>query len=373
MTEKILLKDILFNKEKFWLIASEISLVYPDFLQKKFLDDILRDFAMLELKQRISLIADNLHKYLPQDYETALEVLLKSLPEPLNPSLQDDDFGDFIYASYSEFIAQNGCKKQYLEISLNALKEVTKRFSAEYAIRNFLNKFPNETLSFLKNCSFDENYHVRRLASEGLRPKLPWGKKINICYKKAAEILNNLYFDNCRFVTRSAANHLNDISKIDADFVINLLKTWQKQQKANEKELNFIISHSLRNLLKQGDKQALQMIGINDEVNFEISDFFCKKSLKLGENLEFSFNLFAKKDVKTIINYKIYFQNKAGKLGIGKVFLIKKCNLEAGKRINFSKKHLFRDFTTRNIYLGVHKLEILVNGKVLQESSFNLF
>ena len=82
---------------------------YPDFC-RKILDDILRDFAMLELKQRISLIADNLYKYLPQDYETALEVLLKSLPEPLNPSLQDDDFGDFIYASYSEFIAQNGCK-----------------------------------------------------------------------------------------------------------------------------------------------------------------------------------------------------------------------------------------------------------------------
>jgi 3-methyladenine DNA glycosylase AlkC len=373
MKAKIVLKDILFNQAKFALIASQIKAVYADFSCDDFIDEILKNYQNLELKQRILLIAKILQKYLPKNYEKALEILLKSLPRPLNPSLQDNDFGDFIYASYSEFIAQNGCKKQYLEISLNALKQVTMRFSAEYAIRDFLNNFPNETLEFLKNCSLDKNYHVRRLASEGLRPKLPWGKKINICYKKAAEILNNLYFDNCRFVVRSSANHLNDIAKIDAEFAINILKTWQKQKKASEKELNFIISHSLRSLVKQGDKQALQMLGINDEVDFEISDFFYKKNVKLGENLEFSFDLMAKKDVKAIINYKIYFQTKAQKLGIGKVFLTKKCNLRVGEKINLSKKHLIKNLTTRKIYLGVHKLEILVNGKVLQREFFDVF
>lgn len=106
---------------------------------------------------------------------------------------------------------------------------MTKRFSAEYSIRNFINTFPTETFEMLEDCSLSENYHERRLASEGCRPKLPWGKKLTIDYNFTIKLLDNLQMDKTRFVTRSVANHLNDISKIDALLVIETLKRWTKK------------------------------------------------------------------------------------------------------------------------------------------------
>ena len=115
-----------------------------------------------------------------------------------------------------------------MEISLKGLKEITKRFSAEDAIRYFLNAFPDKTLTFLIDCARDENYHVRRLATEGTRPKLPWAQKLTIDYHLALPILEILHGDKTRYVTRSVANHLNDISKIDPDLVLDTLRKWQE-------------------------------------------------------------------------------------------------------------------------------------------------
>ena len=155
-----------------------------------------------------------LKKYLPADYAEAVNILLKALPEPLNENRTDDDFGDFIYAPYSDFVAHYGCIEANLAFSLAALKEMTKRFSAEDAIRYFINAFPKETLKTLYAWTSDSNYHVRRLCSEGTRPKLPWSQKINIPPEDALPILHALFADKTRYVTRSVANHLNDIAKI---------------------------------------------------------------------------------------------------------------------------------------------------------------
>ena len=133
-------------------------------------------FPTLELIQRIAHISSCLYEYLPDAYPAALDIILNSLPPALDPTKTDDDFGDFIFAPLSLFVATYGCTQNHLERSLQALKEITKRFSAEDAIRYFINAFPDETGSFLLGCAQDENYHVRRLASEGTRPKLPWSQ-----------------------------------------------------------------------------------------------------------------------------------------------------------------------------------------------------
>lgn len=373
MTEKILLKDLLFNEKKLLLIAGQIKAVYPDFSEKKFCAEVNLQFQKLELKQRINLIAVFLKKYLPKNYKIALKILLDSLPEPLNEDLSDNDFGDFIYASYSEFIVQNGCDEKNLQISLQALKEVTKRFSAEYAIRNFINKFPAVSLEFLRQCSADKNYHVRRLSSEGLRPNLPWGKKIIIPYKKAAEILENLYFDSTRFVTRSCANHLNDITKIDPDFVIQLLKGWKKSKKQQEKEMDFIVKHALRNLIKQGYKPALEMLGFHHNAKITLSDFALSKKVLLNENLDFSFALRSFENANVVVDYIIYFCNEKNILRRGKVFKLKNFTLEKNKISTLSKKHKMpKHLTTRRLHEGECKIEIKVNGEVLQSANFLL-
>lgn len=373
MTQKILLKDLLFNEVKYNLIARQIKRNYDDFERENFVCELISRSQKLELKQRINLVADLLKKYLPRAYQEATNILLKSLPNPLNPKLSDYDFGCFIYASYAEFVAKNGCDKKNLAFSLQALKEITKRFSCEYAIRDFINKFPDETFAFLEKLSRDENYHVRRLASEGSRPKLPWGKKIHTPIAKALPILENLYYDKTRFVVRSVANHLNDISKIDAALVLEILKRWKKSPKQNEKEMNFIICHALRNLIKKGDEQALELLGVNHQVEVNLTKFFFSKAVKMNENLEFSFVLNAKEDASLVVDYAIIFVNKAGKIGGKKVFKLKKFSAKKDENISFSKRHKLReDMTTRKLYSGIHGLEIMVNGKILKNCEFDL-
>ncbi|HHC11373.1 MAG TPA: hypothetical protein ENK79_01910 [Campylobacterales bacterium] len=273
MAKKFSLKDELFNPKKVHQIASEIKSVYATFEQGKFEKEVVDKFPELELKERIIHIRNMFAKYLPSDYIEAITILLKALPKELDPTLNDNDFGEFIYAPYSDFVATFGCCKEHLEFSLQALLEMTKRFSVEYAIRDFINVFPKESFEMLVACSLSENYHERRLASEGLRHKLPWGKKINLDYRLPISILDNLYYDKTRFVTRSVANHLNDISRIDASLVIETLVRWKASQKQSEKEMQFIFSHSLRTLVKEGNIEALELLGYRANPAIEIINF----------------------------------------------------------------------------------------------------
>jgi len=373
MQKKFSLKDELFNPEKVHQIASEIKAVYKAFEQEKFEKEVTDKFSELELKERIAHIRDMFAKYLPNDYVEATTILLKVLPKELDPTLGDDDFGEFIYAPYSDFVATFGCKEEYLKFSLQALREMTKRFSVEYAIRDFINAFPKESFEMLRECSLSQNYHERRLASEGCRPKLPWGKKISLDYTLPIILLDNLYHDKTRFVTRSVANHLNDIAKIDASLVIKTLKRWIDSKKQNEKEMQFIVSHSLRTLVKEGNIEALELLGYGANPMIEIVNFNLNSlEVSIGEALEFSFTIKAQANEALMIDYVLYFQTKAGKL-TPKVHKIKKLELKTEEQMSICKKHLFKaNMTTRKLYAGEHRLALQINGKVLNEVMFLL-
>lgn len=374
MAEKFSLKDYLFNKNSVEKIANEIYGVYPSFRKKQFVTDTLSKFPELALKQRISWISDMLKKYLPENYTEAVTILLRALPSPLDHTKTDNDFGEFIYAPYAEFIAKNGRTKNNLVFSLQALKEITMRFSAEDAIRYFLNDFPDETLATLKEWSKDSHYHVRRLASEGTRPKLPWAQKLLIAPEKALPILENLYYDNTRYVTRSVANHMNDISKINSDLTLQILKKWKDSQKQNEKEMEYIIHHALRSLIKGGNPQAISFLQFSTDPQILLSDFYITNDpVKMGDSLEFHFTIKAKDDEKLIIDYVLYFINKDGKLTNKKVFKIKKLSLKKNQSITITKKHkMLEQMTTRSLYPGKHKIIIQVNGKQMIEKYFDL-
>jgi len=148
--EKILLKDQLFNRMKVEKIAREIMDVYPKFEKSMFVKDVITGFLDRELKARISWIAECLRNFLPADFKKAVSILNEALPPPNNPNLSDNDFGDFIYAPYTDFIAKYGCTRECIDISLSAIYQMTKRFSAEDSIRYFINAYPKETLVYLK-------------------------------------------------------------------------------------------------------------------------------------------------------------------------------------------------------------------------------
>ena len=373
MKEKFSLKDELFNTAKVQKIAREIKAVYPDFDQKEFEFNIVEQFPNLELKERMYHIRDMLAGYLPRDYKEAVDILLKALPSELNTNKYDNDFGDFIYASYSEYIATFGCNREVLYFSFQALREITKRFSVEFAMRDFINTYPEETFQMLELCSLSDNYHERRLASEALRPKLPWAKKINTEYDKAILILDNIFYDKARYVTRSVANHLNDISKIDEALVIATLKRWKASEKQNNKEMEYIITHALRTLIKQGNEKALLLLGYKKDPNILLSDLaFYQDEVPLGESLIFDFAIEAKEDCDLLVDYIIHFKTKSGKTS-PKVHKIKKLSLKAGDSIKISKKHPFKaNMSTRKLYFGEHKIELQINGVCYAANTFVL-
>lgn len=373
MAEKVLLKDTLFTPFKVRKIALEIKRVYPDFKELGFEKEVCEAFPKLELKARIYHIRDMLSTYLPKEYELAVEILLKSLPKELDSSKSDNDFGDFIYAPYSEYVTLYGCRDEHLKFSLLALREITKRFSVEFAIRDFINSYPKETLEMLSSCAMSYNYHERRLASEGLRPKLPWAKKLTLDHREPLVHLDQLFYDNTRYVTRSVANHLNDIAKIDAPLVIETLKRWKSSGKQDPKEMDYIINHGLRTLVKQGDEDALMLLGYVKEPNIRVSSFMVHTEyVIIGDSLIFDITLEAKEDTKLIIDYIVHFRTKAGTFS-PKVHKLKKIELKKDRTITLEKKHLFKaNMSTRKLYVGEHKVELQINGVIYKEHTFIL-
>jgi 3-methyladenine DNA glycosylase AlkC len=373
MTEKVLLKDLLFNDAKVERIAGEIHRAYPSFSRDAFSRDVVSGFPQRELKARIAWIAECLKTHLPDDYPRAVGILVRALPPPNDPKRSDDDFGDFIHAPYSEFVARNGCTKAHLRLSLDALREITQRFSAEDAIRHFINAFPKETLHELLKWSGSAHYHVRRLCSEGTRPKLPWSRNIDIPVDAPLPILDRLVADRTRYVTRSVANHVNDISKIDPDLALTTLGRWKKTGRQTPEEMDFIVRHALRTLIKQGHPKAMKLLGLDHSPPVRVSKLRVPAQVEMNTALEFSFSIRSEKNVRVLIDYTLHFQNKAGKPESRKVFKLTAIDLETRSPVTVSKRHMLREkMTTRTLYPGRHMIDVQVNGKTLASAEFLL-
>lgn len=368
------LKDQLFNRNKVDMIAGQITRVYPQFDHIPFVNDTVARFSDLELKERINWISDQLKTFLPSDYNDALRILLASLPAECDPTLSDNDFGDFIYAPYAHFVAKWGCNAHDLETSLNALEIITTRFSAEDAIRYFINAFPTESLAKMIEWTIHHHYHVRRLASEGSRPKLPWSQKINLSISDTLPILNALYKDKTRYVTRSVANHLNDISKLDPQLTIDLLSQWKQTGRQTAKELSFIITHSLRTLIKKGHPDAMKLLNFSPSPQVTLSDFrVISPTIQIGDSMAFEFVVTSTQHEAVVIDYTIHFQNKSGQMSSKKTYKFKQLTLAPGAAMPLSKLHPFRaNMTTRTLYPGPHQVDLHINGTVVGTAPFNL-
>lgn len=179
------------------------------------------------------------------------------------------------------------------------MEEFTKSSSSEFVIRHFINNYPN-TMNKMLEWSKSSNYHVRRLSSEGCRPRLPWAIGLPIFQRDPSliiPILDNLKLDSEMYVRKSVANNINDISKDNPDIVIDLCKKWLKEYENNE-NLWWIVKHGLRTLLKQGNKEALNIFGYESFDTYVVNNFIFDKKVKLGDKLNFSFEICSKKSHK---------------------------------------------------------------------------
>lgn len=351
-------------------MAEHIRHHYPQFDSRRFVQ-LSPQLAALEMKSRIRLICDYLHSHLPQDYKSALRILLKATtaPHPKYDSLKGFDLWAF-----TEFVHRYGLED--LDASLRALHTLTQRFTGEFAIRPFLIHRQEETLAVLKRWAHDKNYHVRRLVSEGSRPRLPWGEVLQAFIKDpkpTLALLEELKYDDELYVRKSVANHLNDITKTHPDLVLRTLKSWSKNCPAEHQEkVDWITRHALRTQIKAGNPKALRLLGYHTDAEVRMSDLKLRKSkVKAGDYLEFSFSLTSRQMAKVVVDYAIHYKKSNGG-NSSKVFKLANKELPAREPIVISKRHSFKPVTTRRLYSGRHIVEILVNGRSLGRKEFQV-
>lgn len=371
MAEKFSLKDHLFNHETVSLLGGHFEDAGV-FKARPFIDQVMGQMAALELMDRIKMIAAVLDDHLPPDFRAAGDAIVGALPPPLDPTLQDDDFGRFIYAPLGVYVENHGLA-DHVDHSLDVLEAITQRFSVEFSIRAFLNAHQDKTLERMQDWVTHDHYHVRRLVSEGTRPKLPWGKAIGLTSDQTLPLLDRLHGDPTRFVTRSVANHLNDITKSDPDTVIATLARWQKAQRQDAKELDWMRRHTLRGLIKAGHSGAMMHLGYDPDVAIHVTGFeIAPTEVKRGDAVDINVTLAAQQDAPLVIDYVIDFMKANGKTA-PKVFKLKVLEARAGKALSLKKRHVFKEnATTFTLYPGPHRLHLQINGRIVQSLDFDL-
>ena len=358
------LKEQLFSIETITYFTNTLKSVYLPLDEERFISRVLFDIKDKELKERGTVITLLLKEVLPSDFIEATSIL-KEFAKIAKPNM-------FVHMGVLEYVEFYGCNDQYVDHSLELIEEFTKLFTGEFVIRRFINQYEDKTFEAFMEWSNSSNEDVRRLSSEGIRPKLPWAVKVNIDYLKGAKPLDNLYFDDSRYVTRSVANHLNDISKVDPLFVLNKLKEWKKSNKQNDKEMEYIINHSVRTLVKKGHKETLELLGFDSVIDVEVSKIsFVNSEIMIGDSLEFSFNLNSNRDDKFVIDYVITYPTLTKKAP-RKVYKLKTMSVKKNIIVEIKSKRAFKEISTRKMREGIHKIEIVINGNIVSANEFSL-
>lgn len=365
------LKDQLFNAESLGDLAGEYAAGCPGFPAESFARAALSGVAERSLVACLDWFADCLEPYLPGDFPAMADQLKAMMPPPLDPGLSDDDFGRFIHAVPGVLAVRHGLEV-HRERALDLIYKATQRFSMEFYIRPFLNRWPQETLSRLALWAEDENYHVRRLVSEGTRPKLPWAKAITIGSAEALPLLDRLHADPTRFVTRSVANHLNDISKTDPDAVLDRLTGWRDAGRQKPAELDWMTRHALRGLIKSGHPGALAQLGYSTDVPVEAHIRLLDPVPKIGGELAFDVEIRAVRDLPVLVDYRLQFHRPSGRAG-EKVFKLKTGKVGPATPFTVQKRHKLKgNATTFTLHPGPHVLTLQVNGVDRAELAFDL-
>jgi len=353
-------------------MANHLQRHLPGFERETFEGPIRQRLEGLELKDRSQLIADNLHLALPEDFDDRARVL-RAILHPDSTSTSSDEQGISGWGSLplSTVVGQHGLDD--FDQSLELLKIMTPLFSSEFAIRYFLLADQDRTLDTLKTWITDPDYRVRRLVTEGTRPRLPWAMQLPRLINDPSPILpflTALRDDGQEYVRRSVANHLNDIAKDHPDRVAKIAGKWIKGATPDRKKL---LRHACRSLIKQGHRATLSALGYaKPQVSLkklEISTPF----VQFGDAVCFNIALqtTSSKDQDLIIDYALHHRKANGKTS-PKVFKWKTLTLRAGDSLQAERKHAIRQISTRAYYGGEHRVEILINGESMGMAAFEL-
>ncbi len=340
----------------------------------------LAGLEALEMKARAQHLCGALEKTLPGDFDGAAAVMegaLASMDEIDDATLdgpagaRDDGLAGWAVWPLTEYVARHG--QADAPRALQALHAMTQRFTAEWAIRPFILAEPALLFDTLQRWSTDRSPHVRRLVSEGSRPRLPWGMVLKPLVHDPSPtlpLLRTLMDDASPYVRRSVANHLNDIAR-DHPY---LVEAWlQEHLPSATPQRMALLKHGSRTLVKKGHAGVLKAFGVGDKFKGEASLVLSSRRAKVGESMGFVLTLRAsgKQAQRLAIDYAVHHVKAKGGTS-PKVFKGWTAELEPGETREFRKQHSLKPITTRVYYPGEHRIEVLVNGSIVAEASFDL-
>ncbi|MFM9872709.1 MAG: DNA alkylation repair protein [Fimbriimonadaceae bacterium] len=354
----------MYNREFVGRLASELGGVYSQFDSREFVSSVIdEEWESRELKGRMRHISKTMGLYLPSDFEEAIEIVRRAA--------MGFEGGSFVAMVFPDFVEVYGL--EHWEAAMAALEQFTHQSSAEFAIRPFLLRDLERGMAQMLEWAGHESDHVRRLASEGCRPRLPWGMGVPALKRNPGlilPILEMLKGDESEYVRRSVANNLNDIAKDHPELVVSVLGEWKI---VGSKEMGKLVRHSLRGLLKQGHPGALELVGHGATECVVEGLRVIDSVVKMGDSVEFEFAVvnLGSAAVDLMVDYVVGFVLARGKSG-KKVFKLSKFSLGAGERRSVRKVHSFRLITTRVYYPGVHSVAVQVNGVASGAVEFEL-
>jgi 3-methyladenine DNA glycosylase AlkC len=354
-------------------IGASIARAHPAFPLRAFVRDAAAGLDSLELLDRGRHIAAALHRHLPPRYEDAIAVLLASLgPEHARDELTGAGMAPFFYMPHLVFVMSAGLDD--FERSMHAQKELTKRFTAEFSIRPFLERYPDRTLAVLAEWASDPSPHVRRLVSEGTRPRLPWAPRVRFLDEhpeRVLPLLEKLKDDPTTLVRRSVANHLNDLGKARSELLIETCRRWLEDASPERRRL---VEHALRSAVKKGSAGALALVGHGDAPKVALEEVqFEPARVAIGGRVRISFTLRsrARKAQALLVDVAVHFVKANGRTS-AKVFKVSRPSLPAGGSATLSKVISLAVHTTRQPYAGAHPVEVLVNGTPFPAGAFEV-
>ncbi|MBK8699186.1 MAG: DNA alkylation repair protein [Saprospiraceae bacterium] len=330
----------MFNRAFFKLLASEISRAYPPFKSQAFQTEMAKDLDHLELNARMRKTSVVLKSYLPKSFPHAIDILTALIPN-LN-------YG-YTNLLFPDFVGQHG--QAHFATSMKALHFFTRYGSSEFAIREFLRRDFTTTIKQMVVWSEDENYHVRRLSSEGSRPRLPWSLQLPEMIKDprhSRAILENLMTDESPYVQKSVANHLNDISKDHPEYLIDWVKKWQGKGETTDK----ILKHASRTLLKSGNKTLLKTFGTAPSSKISVQNFqLLASKIPAAGTLTFKFEVLnsGATNTKLRLEFALYFLKSNGQ-NTRKVFKISERTIALKAPSLFQNLFLQANHHTRILY-----------------------
>jgi 3-methyladenine DNA glycosylase AlkC len=355
----------MYNVSFFERLCPVLKTVIPEFEERKFVYSVFdRQWPDLELKQRTRQVTRALNQCLPAEYPKAVEMVM-SISNRLRETEKEQSYPFIFIPEYIELYGLN-----HFALSMKAIEESTKLVSAEFAIRPFLIHYPSETMKYMLAWSRHPDASVRRLSSEGCRPRLPWAVGLPEFKKDPSPILpilENLKNDPSEYVRRSVANNLNDIAKDNPEIALRIAREW----KGSSDETDWIIKHGCRTLLKRGNIAVLTLHGFDPKAKASVKEFRVSKKVTIGDPLHFDFTFFSREKNSTLfrLEYVIDYKTSSGKTS-RKIFKLTENTFEPYEPVYFQRKQSFRDLTTRKHFSGKHYIRILANGKELTGSEF---